>query len=429
MKESINSKIRFNLRALFYNNKFVLVFSLILAFGIWLWVAINKSPVVENVIVSVPVQIDMAGTIPEQLGLKIFGNTDYTVDVTVSGKKFIVSALSTEDIKVTAQTNYVDSAGNKTLTLKAVNDSNKEFDIVSLSQNYISVYFDTLKEAEFALKANVTSEISQTVPDGCLLGDAILSKNTVVVSGPSTEVNRITGVNASYVITKMIEQTTTLTPSVELVGASPMQLTNVTVDTGDTSVTMTIPVLKEVTLPTAVSFKNAPADVLTGNINLTVSPATVKVGVPIEKLEQMKELTVGNVDFSEIDVGVNNFKFDASEHPEYRYDDSITSFRVTIRMNNYDTKNVNLPVSNVSFTKEHEGFLTNVTQGVNGIKLIGPSEDLASISEENIYAEVDLSAFDLKEGVNTVPVKIVINGTSTCWAYGEYTIKVNCSAV
>ena len=80
------------LRSLLYNNKFVLLLSVILAFGIWIWVSIEKSPEVEVTISSVPVKIDMDNSVPAQLNLQIFGDNNYTVDVTVKGKKFIVSA-------------------------------------------------------------------------------------------------------------------------------------------------------------------------------------------------------------------------------------------------------------------------------------------------------------------------------------------------
>ena len=95
MKEKM-SKFRrfFNFHKWFSNNKFVACFSLFAAFCIWLWISIDKSPIVENVIVSVPVYIETENSVPSQLGLKVFGNSNYTVDVTVSGKKFVVSLQS-----------------------------------------------------------------------------------------------------------------------------------------------------------------------------------------------------------------------------------------------------------------------------------------------------------------------------------------------
>ena len=114
------------------NNKLMMLFSLLAAFGLWIWVAIEKSPVVEVTIPSVPVQIDMENSVPAQLNLQMFGQTEYYVDVTVTAKRFVASTLSAADVSVTAQTNYVDSAGTKSLQLRAAAANSKDFEITGL---------------------------------------------------------------------------------------------------------------------------------------------------------------------------------------------------------------------------------------------------------------------------------------------------------
>lgn len=419
-------KLNISISSLIRSNKFLLIFSLIASFCLWLWVSIEKSPVVETVISSVPVQIELEDSIPSQMGLSIFGNSKYTVDVTVSGKKFIVSSLTADDIRVVAQTNYVDSAGTKTLTLKASNNGTKEFDITSLSQNYVSVYFDFYKEAEFALTPNVTSEVDKQVVDGFFLGEPILSKNTVTVSGPSTEVNKITGVNANYTITASLETTTTVNPDIELVGASQSQLANTSIDLGETVITMTLPVLKEVVLPASVSFKNAPADYISSGISYTVSPNFVRVGVPVEQLEQTKEIVIGTVDFADINAGNNNFNFTSDSITDYVLINSSSVFRVNVNMNGCTQKTVTVPVSKVSISAQNPSFTSSITSKDNlSVKLVGPADALAALDVGSIIAELDLSEAELTEGANTVYIKLSLSsGNTNCWIYGDYAVTV-----
>ena len=131
--------MKFNLKekfsSLIMNNKVIAVVSLILSFVIWMWIAIEKSPIETTVIKGVPVAFEMEGSVPEKLGLQIFGDKEFTVDITVSGKRFVLQTLDSSKFNVTAQTNYVDSAGSKSLLLKA--DSSADCDIISLSQNYV----------------------------------------------------------------------------------------------------------------------------------------------------------------------------------------------------------------------------------------------------------------------------------------------------
>ena len=104
-------KSKSKLYQLLDNKKVILAFSFLAAVAIWLMVVINVSPETTRVIKDVKVVIDT--TVPSQFGLEVFGNNSYTVDVTVSGKKYLISSpsLEADDISVVAQTNNVDSAG------------------------------------------------------------------------------------------------------------------------------------------------------------------------------------------------------------------------------------------------------------------------------------------------------------------------------
>ena len=114
-----NSKL--SLRRLFSNTKFLVVFSIVVAFIFWIVVAIQYAPVIDNVVESVPVRIDMENSVPDKLGLQIFGNNSYTVDITVRGNRYDIGGdlITADDFEVVAQTAYVDSSGNHTLKIKA----------------------------------------------------------------------------------------------------------------------------------------------------------------------------------------------------------------------------------------------------------------------------------------------------------------------
>lgn len=417
-------KSTITLRSLFSNNKFVFAFSLIVAFCMWIWVSVEKSPVVENVI-TVPVQIDTENSVPSQLGLQVFGNSQYSIDVTVSGKKFIVSTLTADDIRVTAQTNYVDSAGSKSLTLKAVPNSSKDFEITALSQSYISVFFDTLKEAEFALTPNIISPTDSIVPEDCILGNVVFSKSTVSVSGPASEINRITGVSATVNIDDILTATTTVTPTIELTGALQSELSNVTLNAGNDTITMTLPVLKEVVLPTTVTFRNAPASYISGSLNKTVNPSSVKAAVPVEKIDEIKEISVGYIDFADLDVGYNTFVFKTSDISDYSITDNVKSFKVTVNMNGMVSTSVSIPNNKIVIKNPKSGFTSAVTTAaIQNVKIVGPSDAINALTADAVTAEIDLSNTDVTEGNLTVPVNISVSGNSVCWASGTYSAAI-----
>lgn len=416
-------------RNLIYNNKLAMLFSLILAFGIWIWVAIEKSPVVEITVSAVPVKIDMENSVPAQLHLQTFGRTEFYVDVTVTGKRFVVSALTPEDLTVTAQTNYVDSAGTKSLQLKATANDSRDYEIQRISQNYIDVYFDTYKEAEFAIEPRILAPDDKTVVDGCILGSVLFSKNTVVVSGPSAEVNKVTGVIAETSVSAPLSATTTVQPEIKLQTDGQETLSYVELNTGESTVTMTMPVLKKVVLPTSVTFKNAPGGYLNGDVPVTVSPSQIEAAVPIEKVGELKSISVGTVDFAELDSGYNTFNFKASDITEYTVVDSSARFRVTVNMTGTVTAAFSVSAQNIAVTAQKDGFHSAVlTRGIENIRVIGTAEEIAALTNDMLYAEVDLSDAEITEGEQTVKARIVIKGSSKAWASGTYTVRIQTTA-
>lgn len=424
-KPAAPEKKHYGMRSILYNNKVAMLFSLLAAFALWIWVSIEKSPVVEVTISAVPVRIDLENSVPAQLNLQTFGQTDYYVDVVVSGKRFVVSALTPEDIVVSAQTNYVDSSGSKSLLLKAAAANSKDFEIMRLSQNYIEVYFDTYKETEFAVLPKISAPSAQTVIDGCILGDVLFSKNTVVVSGPSTEVNKITGVVAETEIAAPLSATTTVQPDIKLQTENAQTLSNVEIHTGDSPITMTMPVLKIVTLPTTVTFKNTPTGYLNDAVPFTVSPSMVEAAVPIEKVEEIKAVSVGTVDFSELDIGNNLFTFKAAEITEYTIPDSKARFKVTVNMSGLTSATFAIPASNISIVSQANGFESTVaTEQIGNVRIIGTTDEIAALTNEMIYAEVDLTQTEIQSGEQTVRAKIVIKGSTKAWASGSYFVRV-----
>ena len=421
------NKNKVSLRSLFNNNKFVLVFSLLASFCLWLWISIEKSPVVENTVLSVPVQINLEDSIPAQLGLKVFGNENYTVDVTVVGKKFVVGSLSADDIRVTAQTSYVNSAGTKTLLLKATPVNGKDFEITALSQNYISVFFDSLKEVEFAIEPKIISKTDQVVSDDLVLGEAVFSNGTILVSGPATEVNRITGVIAEYVIEETLTKTTTVTPVIKFAGAEASELTNTKVANNSSVITMTIPVLKEVILPTAVSLRNVPADYIENSFHNTVTPSSVKVAVQLEKLDQVKEIIVGTVDFNQLDLGTNTFNFSSKDITDYVLLDDNIEFECNILIEDIESKIIDVPAGNIKIENVKSGYnVKMVDSDITDVKILGPSAVLNTLTNENINAVIDFTDINIVEGNMTVPVAISVNDNTSCWAHGEYKVTVYC---
>lgn len=421
-----NSK-KFSLESLLNNNRFLMVVSFIIALGLWVWVAIDKSPEIQTVITNVPVKINLENSIPQQLGLQIFGESEFTVDVTVTGKKYVLSNLKAEDIQVEANTNYVNSAGTKTLQLKvSPTDSSEEFTISSVSSTYIEVFFDTYKEVELSLSGDVATNLKTIIPEGCIMGDIVFSKNTVTVSGPTTEINRITGVYATANVNEVLEKTTTFDPDVKLItdDGSKLEYSKISID--EAEITMTIPVLKVVSLPTVVEFKNAPSYFIENPLSYTVYPSTVKVAVPVDVLETTKHFVVDTIDFADISNSYNTFNVDVESINSFKIvDESVKRFRVRINATNYESKTITVPASKIVLKDNRNDFKVTLNGNKDiAVTVIGTPASLEKITADNISIVVDTADKSLTKDTNVIPAKVLVNSENGCWAFGKYDIRV-----
>lgn len=426
-KQKDNSKSKFSLSDIIRNNRILMIVSLLISFGLWIWVSIEKSPIVQTVISDVPINLDLTGSVPEQLGFQIFGDTNFKVDVTVSGKKYIVSSLDKDDITVTAVTNYVDSAGEKTLQLKyELADGAEEFDIVGLSKSYIEVYFDTPKQVELPLQPEFTNDITSLIPDNCILGDIIFSRQSVTVSGPAAEINRISKAIAKATISEKLEKNTTLIPEITLVTEDNTSLIYSSIDGESNDITMLIPIYEIVTLPASVTFKNAPASFVSNPLDYSVYPSTVTVAVPIDVASSLESISVATVDFTDITGGLNTFTFSSSEIDDVIPTDATASkFRVTVNASGMSTKTVTVSASDAKIINADTNYdVQNIDNRNITFTVIGDEDTVKNIDSEDITITADLQGIAIDE--NTKSVTAIAKTTSgKCWVCGKNDIRLS----
>lgn len=428
MKQNNENKKKLSFATLFNDKRFILIVSFIISFVLWTWVAIEKSPETQRVITGVPVQINLENSVPEQLGLYVFGNSEFTVDVTVKGKKYVTSALTADDIEVTANTNYVDSSGVKTLQLKVTQkESDSDYEITSYSSNYIEVYFDTYKEVELPIEGKIETTLDSIVPEGCIVGDTVLSRNTVLISGPATEVNKIVSISANITVDEVLEKTTTFDPVFKIITNDDSVLEYVKMETLESDITVTVPVLKEVTLPTIVEFRNAPAYFINNPLKYSVYPSKIKVAVPVDMIESATEFVVSTIDFADISGSINTFNFDTNQvNSTFKItDESVTNFTVKIDASKMVSRTISVPFSNFTINHTRDDFNVSINQDKDiSVKIVGKESHIDSISAENLTIVVDTTEQELTDSTTTLSGYVQVMGDYPCWAVGKYDLKV-----
>lgn len=411
-----------SLSSLFDNKLFSFAVSLIGAVIIWLVVVINVSPQTTRVIKDVKVTIDE--TVPSQFGLEVFGESEFTVDVTVTGKKYQISSanLSDEDIVVSAITTSVDSPGFRVLQLKAEPLSdNAAYKISSISTRTIDVYFDTAKTVQFVVEPEIETKGLPVVEAGYSCGEITLSEPTVTITGPSTQVNRIERVVAKCSIDKSLTSNLSaeavVTP-LDDQNKSDFEYLSLTVN----KVVVAIPVLRVKEVETTVNFKNIPDAYTVNPLKFSISPSIAQFNVFVDEYEKTTSCSVGIIDFKTLSPSNNTFTFSAES--TNAVDDSVDEFKVEVDLTGFSEEYMSITSEEIKVNNPDNNSY-KISDVSKAVVVVGKDEDLKSITHDKISVEVDLSQVEWKSGESVTVPAIVSVDSSTCWIYGTYTVEIN----
>lgn len=418
-------KSKFSLRKLIYNDKYLIIISIVLSLVVWIATSINLSPETTKTI-TVPVTVDFSGSAAEQLGLKCFGDESIDVDVTVSCKKYLAMEVSADNINISLDTNAVTNSGYTDVPIKVDTNNNSDFKVTSYYPTVYRAYFDIEQEKTMDIDIRYTNE--DFIADGYMMGEPLLSESTVTVRGPRTYVSQVESVVSNVNIEKELNQTTSMDLSLTAVDSYGSRVSYITIDTGGESLTITIPVLKEMTLDVSASFTGKPSRVSTADFDVAYSVKRVSAGV-LEDAD-IKVANIGTIDFSQLNVGENKFTFNVDSMKGIVVLDNIDTITATVTVpSDYVSTTVNVNTSNGSVINVPDGYKATVTSiSSNQVTVIGNEENVENLTSSNIKLVVDLSKIDSKEiktGLTTFDAATAVEKSDTCWVYGKYKVTVN----
>lgn len=427
MSENVTKKKTSVFTRLFENNKVVFVISLLIALICWLGVSMFQATETEKTFSNIKVQLNLEGSMPYNNGLELFGETEQYVDVTVKGKSYILNSSSfSEKIAVTVSLSSVTSAGTYSLPISGIirETDTDEAEITYLSKSSVSLYFDEPAEKTFELNIEINEESEDyTLPEGYVRENPRLSTDSIVLSGPALEINRIAAVNAVVALNKEITGTEAFEADIVPIGSNEGASFPNVKKVSDEPVYITVPVSYVSDYAPVVSFSNMPKDYKTDGIEYSVFPAAVRASVSTSDAELIgaEEISVGTIDFSQINNDVNYIRLPAEELP-YSFADGVSEFTVTIDMSGMQKRWLEVPLVTEDVKLPEGAKLTSAT--VQSVQVVGPAESVGDIDAGEVLAVPVIDGIELEKGINTVPVKITLRTLTDSWVRGEYTAEI-----
>lgn len=410
---------KFRLGKLFYNDKFVMCFSILLAFVLWLYVSSTTQESSVFTVTDIPVSL------PELTHeLKYFNVDDVRAEVRISGNALVVATVTSDDIYITAaDTSFITSPGSYTLDLVPKKSGLKnDYSFESTpTPSSMNVYVDRQAEQR---EFTITDKIKvSSVDENFYVSSTVLSQQTVKVSGAESVVNSIAQVCAEYEFKSPLSQTTVVNAPLVFYDEAGQKIDTSFITSDVTRVDATIPIMKVITLNIKPSVLNMPSTLDLGD-RISVEPSAVKLAVP-NNISSITEVPTENIDFSKVNITNNQFEVNLSVPSGCRNIDGTETAVVTFHTDDMTQKTLTL--TDFSIINEGAEQTTEVSTKSLNVTLIGTKEQLSSITASNVTAVIDMS---LKSsnfiGLAEMPVTVNLNSKfNQCWVYGNYTVNVN----
>lgn len=424
--ERIKNRIRkINVNKLFYNNKFVAVFSFIMSVIIWTTVSSNSTESIPVTISDIPVDIQLSESAVQD-GLKVFSGHDITARVEITGNRLVVGQVTKDNIQISASqaASTIISPGNYTLELSAKKVGIlKDYEIVSdVKPSVITVMVDRYRESEF----DIEPEINFTSKSGYFVGNTVLSSQKVTLSGPETEVSKIKKVKVLSNIPGEIDSSITLKLPIIMYDAYDKAITSETISASVSEVEASIPILMKKEIEIIPDFSNLPSGMTSKKEYPEIArviPDKLEIAGPEDVVSALKSIKLDAIDFNKVNIQNSKFTLPINLPQGCRSLNNVYSADVNLNLSQFREKVLN--INQFSFKNLPNGKTAKVyNKGIN-ITVLAPLNDINYIKSSNIVAEIDFEGKDDFVNSMEMPVKLYVKDSDTAWIYGQYYVNVN----
>lgn len=419
-------KKNFSIKRLIYNDKYLIIISLILAVVIWAITSLNIGTD-ESKTIRINVPIELGDEVSEQLGMQYYSLKD-TVDlsVTVTGAKYVIGQVEAEDLSVKFDTSSVNRTGEQTIPILVSNISkNLDFDITGTYPQSIEGYFDVSESKTFDLNLQYDES---NVAEGYVFGFPVLSEDKVIITGPKSYVDKIESadINVNFGNNLKLKEPYNANCNIEIVGSgvetSYLKITSRS-DTATPikSVSVTLPVLKVAELPVSVNLEDEPQELPNGIIKIVYSMDSIKAGV-LDSAD-INTAVIGSINFNEILVGTKTFNFDVTQLKGITVlDEDVQQISATVTVDSsYSMQSIAVNKNSILVEGIPKGYKANVKSiSSKSINVIAPKSN-QEINPEELVLRCDVSE---KSKDNVYNVSVSFKNMKDSWVYGEYTATI-----
>ena len=288
------------------------------------------------------------------------------------------------------------------------------------SDNTVDVVFDVVEEKTLPVTATTNY---LRIADGYILYSTEVSKETVTLSGPSSELSKVATCTAEASYSSELTESVTLNTPLRFYtsGGKEVKFQYTTLE--ESNVDVTLQVYKTATLPVKVNFINAPRGFDNSVLSYALSCKQLKVAGPAEKIDALSTLSIGTIDLSTFSLN-KVYEMPIELPTDIYLLDNISTITVSFDCSGLETKTMNLPSSCVQVVNLPATYqLTVETERLMNVILCGPKGAMETLTPEQVVIEIDAEDFAVATGQQNIACRLYVPSNGKIFALGSYVLQ------
>ena len=366
------------------------ILSLVIAFGLWLYVVNNVSKEDDITFNNIPVVREGESILNEQ-NLMITELSTETVSLHLAGSRDDLNKVDSSNMSVKINLSNIKEPGEKIpLTYTPsypATVANTAFEVVNRSPSVIFVSVDYRRTYEIPVYVKWTGTRSENY-----LYDTenyTLDYTTVTITGPAAVADQI---HHAQIVIDLSERSESFSESFRytLCDAqdNPVDAKLITTSVEEVQLSVQIQQIKEIDLVADVIYGGGATP---DNTIITLNPEVIRVSGGAAVLEELGDTyTVCSINLADIEKSSPDLKYTINLPEGVTNQTGVSEVVVAVRFSGLKTKD--FVVDNIEIINVPEGMVAEVINANLSVRVRGPEAEISALRDRDITAVVDLSA-------------------------------------
>ncbi len=392
-----------------------LILAFLIAVAFWLVVSIQVIPTIEKPVDGIMLEAQLTDYM-NQNNLKIVSEFDENVNIRIEGKRYDISALTSDDFLASVDLSSVRSAGSYTLPINvAERTESGGCSILNIEPSSVTLVVDKIVSREFPV-TGTAPDIS--LPEGYYLDEITASPSVITLTGSLSVLDKVKNIEARSQYAGEVYESQETPGEIIIYGSNGAKIPTDDITLSTESISVNIPIYKQKELPLVFSLINYAANFDVNSLKYEIQPPSIIVASPDDSIDYLSELDIGAIDISSIKIN-QPAQIPISLQSGYKNLSGNNVARIVWDISDYGK--LDFTTSNINILNAPDNFDISLVTNEITFTVMGPSEQLAKLTPKDFFVTVNLLGVSIVEGSQDAAVSITIQGIGqTCWVSGSY---------